>query len=60
MDDYLFLVYLNVWEYCYCCFYLEYVLGEMEINEYIIRGNYFYCNINEVGIFVDGDIRIYC
>lgn len=37
--------YLNAWEYCQQEFYLEYILGEMEINEHIIRGNHLHCNI---------------
>lgn len=59
MDDYLPLAYLNAWEYCHRRFYLEYVLGEMEINEHIIRGNHLHRNINEAGTSVDGDTRIH-
>ncbi|MBE9204524.1 CRISPR-associated protein Cas4 [Synechocystis salina LEGE 06099] len=59
MDDYLPLAYLNAWEYCHRRFYLEYVLGEMEINEHIIRGNHLHRNINEAGTSVEGDTRIH-
>jgi CRISPR-associated exonuclease Cas4 len=57
MDDYLPLAYLNAWEYCHRRFYLEYVLGEMEINEHIIRGNHLHRNINEAGTSVERDTR---
>jgi CRISPR-associated exonuclease Cas4 len=59
MDDYLPLAYLNAWEYCHRRFYLEYVLGEMEINEHIIRGNHLHRNINEAGTSVEGDTLIH-
>ncbi len=59
MDNYLPLAYLNAWEYCHRRFYLEYVLGEMEINEHIIRGNHLHRNINEAGTSIEGETRIY-
>jgi CRISPR-associated exonuclease Cas4 len=59
MDDYLPLAYLNAWEYCHRRFYLEYVLGEMEINEHIIRGNHLHRNINEAGTSIEGETRIH-
>ena len=59
MDDYLPLAYLNAWEYCHRRFYLEYVIGEMEINEHIIRGNHLHRNINEAGTSVEGDTLIH-
>lgn len=59
MDDYLPLAYLNAWEYCHRRFYLEYVLGEMEINEHIIRGNHLHRNINQAGTSMEGETRIH-
>ncbi|MBE9175427.1 CRISPR-associated protein Cas4 [Synechocystis salina LEGE 06155] len=57
--DYLPLAYLNAWEYCPRRFYLEYVLGEMEINEHIIRGNHLHRHINQAGTAIEGDTRIH-
>ncbi|MEB3189298.1 MAG: CRISPR-associated protein Cas4 [Snowella sp.] len=59
MDDYLPLAYLNAWEYCHRRFYLEYVLGEMEINEHIIRGNHLHRHINEAGTSIEEKTRIH-
>ena len=39
-ENYLPLAYLNAWEYCPRRFYLEYELGEMADNEYILQGRY--------------------
>lgn len=59
MNDYLPLAYLNAWEYCQRRFYLEYVLGEMEINEHIIQGNHLHRNINEAGTITEGKLHIH-
>ncbi|OKH17962.1 CRISPR-associated protein Cas4 [[Limnothrix rosea] IAM M-220] len=59
MDNYLPLAYLNAWEYCQRRFYFEYVLGEMEINDHIIRGTHLHRNINEAGTSTEGDTRIH-
>jgi len=59
MENYLPLAYLNAWEYCPRRFYLEYVLGEMEDNEYIILGRYLHRNIDEEGIVQEGDTRLH-
>ncbi|WP_030008330.1 CRISPR-associated protein Cas4 [Picosynechococcus sp. NKBG042902] len=59
MDDYLPLAYLNAWEYCPRRFYFEYVLGEMEINDHIIRGNHLHRNIDQAGTLIEGDTRIH-
>ncbi|NJN74314.1 MAG: CRISPR-associated protein Cas4 [Limnothrix sp. RL_2_0] len=59
MDVYLPLAYLNAWEYCPRRFYFEYVLGEMEINDHIIRGTHLHRNINETGTSIEGNTRIH-
>lgn len=58
-EDYLPLAYLNAWEYCPRRFYLEYVLGEMEINEHIIQGTHLHRHINEAGTFQEGETFIH-
>lgn len=58
-EDYLPLAYLNAWEYCPRRFYLEYVLGEMSDNEYIILGRHIHRNINEEGTLQEGEMLIH-
>ena len=38
----------------------NYVLGEMEDNEYIILGRHLHRNIDEEGVVQEGDIWIHC
>jgi CRISPR-associated exonuclease Cas4 len=59
MEDYLPLSYLNAWEYCHRRFYLEYVLGEMEVNEHIIMGQHLHRNVDNEGVSQEGDILVH-
>jgi CRISPR-associated exonuclease Cas4 len=58
-EDYLPLAYLNAWEYCPRRFYWEYVLGEMADNEHIILGRHLHRNIDESGVFQEGEALIH-
>jgi CRISPR-associated exonuclease Cas4 len=59
MEDYLPLAYLNAWEYCHRRFYLEYVLGEMEVNEHILLGQHLHRNVDDEGVRQEGDTLIH-
>ena len=52
-ENYLPLAYLNAWEYCPRRFYLEYELGEMADNEYILQGRYLHRNVDIEGTYQD-------
>lgn len=58
-DNYLPLSYLNAWEYCPRRFYLEYELGEMQINEHIVLGNHLHRNIDQESIRQEGETTIH-
>jgi len=58
-EDYLPLAYLNAWEYCPRRFYLEYQLGEMEVNEHIIMGQHLHRNVDNEGVSQEGDILVH-
>jgi CRISPR-associated exonuclease Cas4 len=59
MEDYLPLAYLNAWEYCHRRFYLEYVLGEMEVNEHILLGQHLHRNVDDEGVSQEGDTLVH-
>jgi CRISPR-associated exonuclease Cas4 len=59
MEDYLPLAYLNAWEYCHRRFYLEYVLGEMEVNEHILLGQHLHRNVDDEGVSKEGDTLVH-
>jgi CRISPR-associated exonuclease Cas4 len=59
MEDYLPLAYLNAWEYCHRRFYLEYVLGEMEVNEHILLGQHLHRNVDDEGVRQEGDTLVH-
>jgi len=59
MEDYLPLSYLNAWEYCHRRFYLEYVLGEMEVNEHIVMGQHLHRNVDNEGVSQEGDMLVH-
>ena len=48
-ENYLPLAYLNAWEYCPRRFYIEYELGEMADNEYILQGRHIHRNVDVEG-----------
>jgi CRISPR-associated exonuclease Cas4 len=48
-ENYLPLAYLNAWEYCPRRFYIEYELGEMADNEYIVQGRHIHRNVDNEG-----------
>ena len=48
-ENYLPLAYLNAWEYCPRRFYIEYELGEMADNEYIVQGRHIHRNVDKEG-----------
>jgi CRISPR-associated exonuclease Cas4 len=48
-ENYLPLAYLNAWEYCPRRFYIEYELGEMADNEYILQGRHIHRNVDTEG-----------
>lgn len=58
-EDYLPLAYLNAWEYCPRRFYLEYVSGEMEDNEHVVKGRYLHENVDKEGIHYEDGILVY-
>ncbi|NJM99683.1 MAG: CRISPR-associated protein Cas4 [Phormidesmis sp. RL_2_1] len=58
-ETYLPLSYLNAWEYCHRRFYLEYALGEMELNEHIVTGTHLHRNVNEETVRYEGETTIY-
>ncbi len=55
-DNYLPLAYLNAWEYCPRRFYIEYELGEMADNEYILQGRHIHRNVDTEGTHLEEDI----
>ena len=59
-ENYLPLAYLNAWEYCPRRFYLEYELGEMADNEYILQGRYLHRNVDIEGTHNEEGILTHC
>lgn len=60
MNEYfLFLGYLNAWEYCHCRFYWEYERGKMEANEHILIWRHLHRNINHEGVSEEDDVLIH-
>lgn len=54
-ENYLPLSYLNAWEYCPRRFYIEYELGEMADNEYILQGRHIHRHVDIEGTQQDED-----
>ena len=55
-ENYLPLSYLNAWEYCPRRFYIEYELGEMADNEYILQGRHIHRHVDVEGTHQEEDI----
>ena len=55
INNYLPLAYLNAWEYCPRRFYIEYELGEMADNEYILQGRHIHRNVDTEGTHQEED-----
>jgi len=55
LPDYLPISMLNAYEYCARRFWIEFVLGEMEVNAHVLEGQLKHERAHEVGVEQDGE-----